>query len=342
MKALYRLMATTTFTVNADSSVEPSEWWQRLPAEQKKEYIEQHPNSKYADQAIKEGQEKGHEAPEHLKPDSAGRKKVAEAITSNAPKIAEHLKKTFPKMSHAVGALKSLATGKKLDHHQKEVLHELGELALHNAASKYIGGTAVHYVADIGITAVKYGIEKYKEKQAANKDKDSVEAFVEAVGEGATKSEHAPVPEEHAKAGSNYRKALGAHLKANANHVTEVLNRSFPNIKPASEGLIGLTQKKPLNEEQKKAVKSLGKQALMLSIAALPGGLAAHLTAGVSASVISYGIKKVRAAKAQGNNPKSVVHHFVESIGEGLEHAFYSGHLGGGHEGGSGGGGGHH
>jgi hypothetical protein len=166
-----------------------------------------------------------------------------------------------------------------------------------------------------------------------------VEAFVEAVGEGAAKSQHAPVPEEHAKAGSPYRKALGENLKKSAGHVTEVLNRSFPNIKPATQGLVGLTQKKPLDDEQKKAVKSLGKQALMLSIAAIPGGLAAHLTAGVSASVISYGIKKMRAAKARGDNPKSIVHHFVESIGEGLEHAFYSGHLGGGHEGG---GGGHH
>lgn len=340
MHALYRLLATAQLTVSADATVKPSEWWTQLPAPDKKEYLEQHPASKYADQAIKEGEEKGHEAPsEELKTGSKERTAIAGTISKNAPVIASQIKKTFPKITHALGALKNLATGKPLDHHQKEVLHELGDLALHTAAGKMVpGSNSIHMLADIGMSAVKYGIEHYKKKQDANKDRDSVEAFVDAVAEGTAKADHAPVPDEHAAPGSKYRKALAAHFKSTSHHVTEVLNRSFPHIKPAGAALKNIVNKKPLDKEQKQALQSLGKQALMMSIATLPGGLAVHLTAGISASVVSYAVKKFRAPAGESAE-KSLVGHFVEAIGEGLEHATISGHLfghEGGHEGGHG------
>jgi hypothetical protein len=338
-EALYRLLATAELRTADASDVEPSEWWTHLPEDSKKEYIDQHPNSKYADQAIKEGQETEHTTDKaSLKPDSPERKAVADGLTKNAPAIASTLKKTFPKITHALGALKNLATGKPLEHEHKEVLHELGQLALKSAAGKYIGGEAIQVVADIGITAVAYGIENYKKKQEANKNKDSVEAFIESIGEGAAKAPVAPIPEEHAKTGSEYRAAIAKQFKEGSKHVAEVLNRSFPHMKPAINGLNALVHGQSMDEHQKKAVKSLGKHALMISISTLPGGLAAHITAGIGASAVNYAIKRVKAAKAKDKekhpHPGSIVVHFIEAIGEGLEHAAVMGHLGG-HHGGS-------
>lgn len=337
MNAAQRLIATSRIEAKGP---EVSDWWKHLEPEAKKQYINEHPASKYAEQAAKEGEESGHQPPrESLKPSSEERKKLAGAITKNAPKIAETIKHSFPKITHAVGALKHLATGRKLEHEQKEVLHELGEMVLRNQLAKHVGGNAVQFAADIGITAIKYGIEKYKEHQAKTPDKDSVQTFVEAVGEGVEKADHAPVPAEHAQPGSSYRKALASKFKSSAKHITEVLQRSYPHIKPATHGLVALAKGDKPTHEEKHALQHMGKHALMLGIAALPGGLAAHLTAGVSASAVQYAYKKIKAAKNQNESPKSLVGHFVEAIGEGIEHAFVNGHLGG-HGGGHGGG--HH
>jgi len=340
MDASQRLVATSRVVLAKGPEV--SEWWHHLEPDAKKQYISEHPNSKYADQAIKEGQEKGHEAPkESLKPDSEERKKAASSIREHAPKIAEHLKHHFPKITQAVGALKNLATGKAPTHEQREVLHEMGEMVLRNQLAKHVGGQGIQIAADIGITAIKHGIEKYKEHQAKNKNKDSVETFVESVADGVEKSEHAPVPEEHAQPGSKYRSAIAKHLKSSVNHITQVLEKSYPHIKPATKGLTALAKGEKVGHEEKHAMQHMGKHALMLGIAALPGGLAVHLTAGVGINAVNYGIKKFKQMKNQNESPKSLVHHFVEAITEGVEHAFINNHLGGHHEGGGGHGGGH-
>lgn len=328
MNAAQRLLATAN-QVEAKGP-EISEWWHHLEPEAKKQYIDEHPASKYADQAAQEGKDSGHEAPrQSLKPESEQRKKLASSITQNAPKIAERLKKTFPKMTHAVSALKNLATGHKLEREEKEVLHELGEMILRNQLAKHLGGDAVQFAADIGITAVKYGIEKYHEHQKKDPKKDAVETFVGAVGEGVEKAEHAPVPAEHAKPESSYRTALAKSFKQSAGHVKEVLMRSYPHIKPATQALTALAHGDKPTHEQKHALQHMGKHALMLGIAALPGGLVAHLTAGVATSAATYAYKKVQAAKNQNEAPKSLVSHFVDAVGEGLEHAFVNGHIGG-------------
>lgn len=341
MEAVYRLLAT----VEVDAKGEVSEWWHHLAPEAKKSYISEHPASKYADQAAAEGEEKGHEpAKDSLQVSSKERSELAGHITKDAKGIASSLKRSFPKFTHAVGALKNLAQGKPLEHEHKEVLTEMGELALRTAAGKLIGGNTIQLVADVGITAVKYAIEHFKEKHAAHPEQDVAESFVEAVGEGVEKADHAPIPDEHAKPSSEYRSALSKNFKKASGHLAEVLTRSFPNIKPATAGLRGLTQGKKPSHEQMHALKHLGKHALMLSIATLPGGLAAHLTAGVAASAVDYGIKKMRQNKAdkaeqehKHEEPeRSLVGHFMDAIGEGIEHAAVSGHIWG-HHGGHGG-----
>lgn len=340
MTAVNRLLATT---VEAKGP-EVSEWWHHLEPEAKKQYIDEHPNSKYAEQAIAEGEEKGHQASQdHLAENSAHRKEVSETIRQDSPRIADTLKKSFPKITHAVGALKHLATGKKLEHEQKVVLHELGNLAIHTALGKMDpGSNAIHTLANVGITAVQHAIDHFKKKKAANPKKDDVEVFVDAIADGTEQAKPAPIPNEHVAQGSNYRKALAKHFKDSSDHVTQVLKKSFPNIKPASEGLMALATGGDITPEQKKSVKALGKQALGLSIAALPGGLPVHLTAGLSLAAINYGQKKIKAYRAEKEknkaagvkHPKSLLHHFVESVGEGLEHALVTGHLLGHHEGG--------
>jgi hypothetical protein len=96
-----------------------------------------------------------------------------------------------------------------------------------------------------------------------------------------------------------------------------VLDKSFQHIKPATQGLVALSKGEPLTEEHKKAVKGLGKIALGLSIAALPGGLAAHLAAGVGVAAVNHAYKSI---KHRHIDPQHILHSFVESIGEGLEH----------------------
>jgi hypothetical protein len=345
MDAVNRLVATTRVRAKEDAA--PSEWWHHLPAEQKKEYIEQHPNSKYADQAIKEGEEKGHQASqEHLEEGSEHRKQVANEMRKQSPSIAATLKKSFPKMTHALGALKSLATGKKLEHEQKEVLHELGNLAFHTALGKLDpGSSTIHTVANVGVTAVQHAIDHFKKKKEAAKNKDDVEVFVDALADGAEQAKAAPIPNEHAKQGSSYRQALAKHFKSSSDHVSQVLMKSFPNIKPATQGLASLAKGKEVTPEQRKSIKALGKQGLSLSIAALPGGLPVHLTAGLALAAVNYGTKKMKQYKEQHKDGHAkehahgLVHHFIESIGEGLEHALITGHLLGHHEGGEHGGG---
>lgn len=330
---LKRTMVAAAAQVEAKGP-EVAEWWQHLEPKAKKAYIEEHPTSKYAEQSIKEGADSNHEAPKNsLKPDSEERKTAAASITKNAASIAGHLKKTFPKITNAISALKHIATGKPLEHEQKETLHELGEMIFRSQLGKHIGGHGIQLAADLGINAVKYGIEKFKEHKAKKPDKDDIETFVEAVGEGVQKAEHTPVPAEHAKPESAYRSALSKHFKEASKHVKEVLMRSYPHLKPATNALRDLAKGEKPKPEEKHALQHMGKHALMLGIAALPGGLAAHLTAGIATSAASYAYKKMKAAKNQNETTKSLVSHFVDSIGEGLEHAFISGHLGGHHEG---------
>jgi hypothetical protein len=65
-------------------------------------------------------------------------------------------------------------------------------------------------------------------------------------------------------------------------------------------------------------MKGLGKVTLGLSIAALPGGLAAHLAAGVGSVAVGHAFKAMREGKFKDGH---LIHHFVEAIGEGLEDA---------------------
>lgn len=302
--------------INAAAEVDPSEWWTELPAEQKHEYIEEHPHSKYADQAIEETRSKKTSVSNEDQAGSEERKKLGSSIAKQAPKIAGILKRAFPRITHATSALKHLATGQKLTHDQKETLHEFGALAIKTAIGHITGPESAKLLGNVGITAVRYGIEKFKQHRA-NSSKDDVEVFVNSIAEGVAHAKTAGVPAEHASPKSAYRTALAKHFKKNVSHVVEVVNRSFKDIKPAMQGLSQLAHRQPLDDAHKQAVKNLGKVALGVSIAALPGGLAAHLAAGVGASAITYAIKRIQKGEHHG----SILHHFVEAIGEGLEDA---------------------
>lgn len=320
----------------------PSEWWHHLPAEQKKQYIEEHPHSKYAEQAIKEGEAKPNKGEsdkdESWKPtgptgeiSAEHRKKVAGSIRQHAPKIASALRKTFPLISGATSALKHLASGKPLEEEHKEVLYDLGGVALKSALSSAVGVHGAQILGRIGVTAVKHAVDHFKEKKERAKDKDAVEVFVEALADGVEQAKEAPIPEEHAAPKSSYRSAIGRHIKSKASHIAKVLDKSFHHIKPATQGLVALSSGKKLSDEQKKAMKGLGKITLGLSIAALPGGLAAHLAAGVGSVALGHAFKAMREGKFKDGH---IIHHFVEAVGEGLEDALLEKSAGGegGHE----------
>ena len=317
---------------------EASEWWHHLPSEQKEIYINEHPNSKYADQAIKEGEasdkagggDRQVEKPKEISEEH--RAEVSGAIRSNSSKIAHVLKKTFPLISGAASALKSIATGKPLTHEHKEVLHDLGGLALKTALSSAIGPHGAMVTSRLGLTAIHHAIEHFKEKKAASADKDDIEVFVDAIADGVDQAKEAPVPKEHAAPKSHYRTAIAKHLKASTKHIVEVIDKSFQHIKPATQGLVALSEGQKLTDEHKKALKGLGKIALGLSIATLPGGLAAHLAAGVGISAVNQAYK---AISKKHIDPKHILHSFVEAIGEGLEDSMLEHAAGGegGHEG---------
>ncbi|MGD0511403.1 MAG: hypothetical protein ABSA33_06210, partial [Candidatus Micrarchaeaceae archaeon] len=237
-------------------------------------------------------------------------------IRSNSSKIASTLKRTFPLLSEATGALKHLVRGKPLEDEQKEALHELGGVALKTALSSQVGAHSAMVLGQIGITAIKHAIEHFAEKKKESK-KDDVETFVDTLADGVEHAEEAPVPAEHAKAGSGYRGAIAKHVKASASHIVSVLDKSFKHIKPATQGLVALSAGEPLTHEHKKAMRGIGKIALGLSIATLPGGLAAHLAAGVGVTALNHAFKAIKGKKL---DKEHVLGSFIESIGEGLEH----------------------
>jgi len=336
LNAAARLVAST---ITARAPV-ASEWWQHLEPDQKKEYIEEHPHSKYAEQAIREGQndkvksdkdeeELGKEPEAKQQVSSEHRSKIAGSIRKHAPKIAGFLKKTFPMITEATTALKHLATGKPLEEEQKEVLHELGGVALKTALSSVVGVHGAQALGRIGMTAVKHAMDHFSEAKEKSNGKDDVEVFVEALADGVEHAKEAPVPKEHAAPKSGYRSAIAKHIKSKASHIAQVLDKSFQHIKPATQGLVALSEGEKLSDEQKKAMKSLGKITLGLTIAALPGGLAAHLAAGVGSVAVAHAFKVIREG---GLKDGHVIHRFVESVGEGLEDALLE-HAHGGEEG---------
>lgn len=290
---------------NASTRLFASEdWWDQMTSEQKKEYVEQHPNSKYAKEHIDQDDEESNQGPASTEE----RKALASSLRKAVPEVASKIKKAFPKMNAAASALKHLATGKKLDEEHKEVLHELGGVALKVASSHLVGDPHLGKVLKhVGTHAVHYAIDKFKEHKEKNKNKDDLEVFVDGIVEGVENVEESK---------SETKQSIASHIKKSAGHVVEILNRSFKDIKPATSGLKALAQGQPLDPEHKKALKGLGKVALATSVAALPGGLVVHLGAGVGATALVHAFKKMR-----GYHGGHVVHHFVESIGEGLEDA---------------------
>jgi hypothetical protein len=329
---------------NSSTRLQASEgWWDAMSSDQKKLYIKQHPNSKYAKDHIAEDEETQEEAPtpekkkeqpeqseqhespqeEHLEEEikHEDRKSVADTLRKLGPKVANRIKNKFAKVGIAGSALKRLAAGHELEEEHKETLRELGSFTLTTLSSHVTGSPELSKViARVGTVAVEHAIDKFKEHKA-NSKKGDIETFVDGVAEGL---EHA---EEEAKEKSIQAfKSVGSHIKKSAGHIVDVLHKSFQHIKPATEGLVALSKGQPLNREHKEAMKGLGRIALATSIAALPGGLAVHLGAGIGATALVHAFGKMKQyvhdEHENGHHGHhGILHHFVESIGEGLEDA---------------------
>jgi hypothetical protein len=336
---------------NSSTRLAASEhWWEALTSDQKKLYIKQHPNSKYAKEHIgndeeepkeeskgeeetpKEQPEEKEETTEHETPHEEHeeeitqehRSAVGNALRRLGPKIADRIKAKFDKIGVAGAALKRLASGHELEEEHKETLREMGGFALKTLGSHVSGSPEMgKVIARVGTVAVEHAIDKFAEHKRKNQSKGDIETFVDGIAEGLEQAEH-----KAAEKTFDAFKSVGSHIKKSANHIVDILNKSFHHIKPASEGLKNLATGKKLEPEQKKAMQGLGKIALATSIASLPGGLAVHLGAGIGATALTHAFKKMKEYRAEmhehgggGHGHHGILHHFVESLGEGLEDA---------------------
>ncbi len=320
MKTKLKLKAATRLIATED-------WWLELPADQKKQYIKDHPGSKYAKDAIKDSDtDSDSEKPEDDKGRSGDKqdtdkskdeqKQVKNALSTlraHSSTIAKKLKTAFPRMHHATTGLKNLASGKPLDEEHKEALTELGMMALNTGLSKSLGVWHAVTISQVGYTAVKYAMDHYKEKKAANKDKDDVEVFVEAVADGLEQKPE-PVSKEELK--KFYKGTLSSRIKENAKHIVKVLDKSFSDVKPAVRGLHALRKGEKMDDAHKKAIISLGKFAIGAAITYLPGGALAHAGASVGVVVINHAISAIRKS-ADGGEP--ILHEFIGAIADSLE-----------------------
>jgi hypothetical protein len=142
------------------AAINSDKWWKSLTKEQQKEYIEQHPNSKFARNAkkpeppphhkIRKGgkkdlpknlhsvkeifMEKLEEIHEEDKaffehggdaPNSEERRGVAKHIRTNRHEIIHNIKGQFKEWKDGCGAITKLATGKKISTHEKKALKGL-------------------------------------------------------------------------------------------------------------------------------------------------------------------------------------------------------------------------
>jgi hypothetical protein len=292
------------------------DWWEAMPADQKKQYIKDHPNSKYAKDAIKDA-DKAEEAPAKEEPtgdtkDSKETKVAASTLRKNGSKIAQKLKSSFPRMRHATSGLKSLATGKPLEDEQKEALVELGTLALNTGLSKSFGVWHALTISQVGLTAVKHAMDHYKEKKAAAPDKDDTEVFVDAVADGL---EQPVKPVSKAEFKSFYKGTIANHLKGKAKHIVKVIDKSFSDVKPALQGLNAVRKGQKMDAEHKEALISLSKFAIGTAITYLPGGVFAHLGASVGVVAVNHAVKVIRKRKSE----EPLLNQFVEAVVDSLE-----------------------
>ena len=128
--------------INANVKITANEgalpkWWTDMSDENKKEYIEEHPTSKYADiykggsgeapakeEPKKEAPVGGESAPKSLdapemKPNSPFRKKLGAFLKTKSKNIAHHFKEEVKEWKTAGTALAGLAKGKKMTDHER-------------------------------------------------------------------------------------------------------------------------------------------------------------------------------------------------------------------------------
>lgn len=278
-----RLQATAT-----------SDWWDGLDAEQKKAYIEDHPNSKYAKDAIADkGHDEQHSSQAPGEAHTKERKEAVSTLRKHGSKIAAKLKSTFPRMHSASAGLKNLATGKPLEDEHKEALCELGMLALNTGLSKKYGVWHAITVSQVGATAVKHAMDHFKEKKAQSPKKDDTEVFVDAVADGLENGK--PASKEETR--SFIKAGLGQHFKAAAKHVVAIADKSFSDVKPAVQGLKALAHGQKMDDEHKAAIKSLSKFAIGTAITYMPGGIFAHIGMSVGVVALEHAVKAIRDKK---------------------------------------------
>lgn len=307
--SIFKNMIHADLDLEAFVLLSDDNWFTDMTKEQQKDYIELHPKSKYAEDAVKED---SRTEPKQIQPKSKFRLDAAKSIRDNIPKIKARLKRTFPKLHESVEVLKKVRKGEEITPEDKEVLYELGGKVIHGAMyHMHVEAYSAHYIADIGITSIRHAIEHFKNKK--NDRREELDSFIESVADGIENSE----PYKNPKVNRNTKQKIVNALKGSKHHVLIVLDKTFPDIKPATKGLAILAHGGKLDKEHKKAVVNLGRAALGIAIITLPGGIAAHMTANLGTAAISYAIKTI----GNSRESKSLVSHFVDALNEGIERA---------------------
>lgn len=184
LKAFRSLDEKPTTRLVADAAAAPSAWWSELSDASKEAYVQEHPNSKYADFHRKEKADKGtdshntshqsHEGGEHepsapkaeapkkawnktdhlpprptkdnvdLQQGSPKRKAAVTFLRKKTAAIISHLKHEAHEWKEAGHALKGLATGKGLDSHGKKAIGSVAADLAAVTASILVTGGAAH------------------------------------------------------------------------------------------------------------------------------------------------------------------------------------------------------
>lgn len=233
-------------------------WWDDMSDEHKKEYVEEHPHSKYADQYKKEkepkAEDKHDDSPEHKpskhedkkhgllkslkgsfkmlpqadqeayaagehKPGSKMRKAAGTLVKSKTKGILNHLKGQAHEWKAGVGALRKLAKGEDMSHHDKEALRACAQdlvitvvgVALtggliHGIASA-LAHLGQHFVTDAALKALGHAATHAK-VMAAGKEVSDDELMTAIINQLADDLENADIPNDvMAKAINNQVKA---------------------------------------------------------------------------------------------------------------------------------------
>ncbi len=148
------------------------DWWRDMTSEQQKEYLGEHPNSKFAGKvltkpaaAVKDFIKFAKSA--EAKPNSPTRRTAAKLFRDKAVGFVKNIKEEFvDEWKHFAHAAHAMSKGHDLSHHQKHAIRGLalkiitvgGPLLLSHPATSHLAHLlpeiAHHYVSDVMFTSI--------------------------------------------------------------------------------------------------------------------------------------------------------------------------------------------